>query len=138
MLGADDNTAVAVLLELIYTVGDEAGCVGAVQLDKGLVKAKMTLVFDWVGCVNTVITQSPPFCKIGVKYLGRSVHPAHWQHGRNAGTRLFVAAGNVSQGEYVPGVTCSIGQVRVGDARSRHSPDEAAGLQHSAGSARRP
>lgn len=135
LLGADDKTAVAVLLHLIdgicsgriilaqpvqfiFTIGEEAGMVGAIALDMSLVQAQMALVFDWVGGVNTIITMSPAYCKIDVEYQGRTAHPAQWQTGINAGTPMYETAGRVPNGEYASGVTSNVGLVRVGEARN--------------------
>ena len=66
LLGADDKAAVAIMLELadyvhttgealprsvelVFTVGEEAGCVGAKALDVSLIRAKQALVLDWLG-----------------------------------------------------------------------------------------
>ena len=73
LLGGDDKTAVASMLwltqeisagrlipntniELIFTVGEEAGMLGAKSLDYSLVQSDDILVFDWLGTVNRIIT----------------------------------------------------------------------------------
>ncbi len=136
LLGADDKAAVAAMLELadytqaaehkparsielIFTVGEEAGCVGAVALDMSLVSAKQALVLDWMGGVNHIVTQSPAYFKIDVEYLGRTAHPAEWQQGKNAGAALIHAASELKVGEYAPGVTCNIGIFEFGKARNQ-------------------
>ncbi|HVQ44698.1 MAG TPA: M20/M25/M40 family metallo-hydrolase [Candidatus Saccharimonadia bacterium] len=134
LLGADDKAAVAAMLELadgatsarpartielVFTVGEEAGCVGAVGLDMALVSAKQAVVLDWTGRVNRVITRSPAYFKIDVEYRGRAAHPAEWQEGKNAGAALIAAAAQLRQGEYASGVTCNIGVMQFGDARNK-------------------
>lgn len=136
LLGGDDKTAVAVMLELasaihagevkparpvelIFTVGEESGCVGAKALDMSLVTAKQAVVLDWLGAVNHVVTRSPAYYKIDVAYLGKAAHPAHWQDGKNAGSALIAAAAHIQQGEYAPGVTCNIGIFNFGEARNQ-------------------
>ena len=136
LLGGDDKAAVAAMLELagavgrgevkpsrsvelIFTVGEEAGCVGAVALDMSLIKAKSALVLDWTGRVNRIVTKSPAYFKIDIEYVGRTAHPAEWQDGKNAGSALIAAASQLRVGEYAPGVTCNVGIFGFGQARNQ-------------------
>ncbi len=136
LLGGDDKAAVAALLELVsaiaagrvrpasplellFTVGEESGCLGAKDLDMKLLSAKRAIVLDWTGRVNNVVTQSPAYIKIDVEYVGRTAHPAEWQAGRNAGAALIDAANQIKVGEYEPGVTCNIGIFGFGKARNQ-------------------
>lgn len=136
LLGADDKAAVAAMLELanqvgrgtieptrpvelIFTTGEEAGCVGATALDMPLVTSKQALVLDWTGPVNRIVTRSPAYVKIDVTYLGVAAHPAHWQDGKNAGAALIAAAAQLRVGEYAPEVTCNIGIFGFGKARNQ-------------------
>lgn len=135
LLGADDKAAVALMLELaeavqaghrpaqalelIFTVGEEAGCLGAAQLDLGLVQARRALVFDWTGGVQNIITQSPAYISITVTYIGQDAHPAEWQLGKNAGAALAEAVASLQQGEYQPGVICNVGVMQFGEARNK-------------------
>ena len=136
LLGADDKAAVAVMIELadaiargdviptrpielIFTVGEEAGCAGAMALDMNLIQAKSALVLDWTGRVNHIVTKSPAYYKIDIEYTGRTAHPAEWQQGKNAGAALINAASALKQGEYTPGVTCNIGIFNFGQARNQ-------------------
>jgi tripeptide aminopeptidase len=136
LLGGDDKTAVASMLwlaqeindkklkpkrtiELIFTVGEESGLMGARNLDYSLVKSKDVLVFDWTGSVNRTITRSPAYVKLDVKYKGLDAHPAEWQKGINAGHHLMKAASELQQGEIEPGVTFNIGRVNIGKARNQ-------------------
>lgn len=136
LLGGDDKTAVAAMLalaegasegiytirkniELIFTVGEESGMLGAKNLDYSLLKTKDILVFDWVGKVNRIITRSPAYVKIDVEYIGKSAHPAEWEKGVNAGANLLSVASDIAQGEYRPGVTHNIGKLNFGTARNQ-------------------
>lgn len=136
LLGGDDKTAVAAMLELateldeshttphktielIFTVGEEAGLVGARAIDVSLLKAKEILVLDWLGRVNSIVAKSPAYYKLDVTFEGKDAHPAEWQTGRNAGKALMQAASDLQQGEYKDGVIFNIGIVRVGNARNK-------------------
>ncbi len=136
LLGADDKAAVAVMLELadylhetkqvpartlelVFTVGEESGMVGAVNFDMSLITAKQMLVFDWSGPITEIITKSPAIYKLDVEYVGKDAHPAEWQEGKNAGAALIKAASGLQQGEYQPGVTFNIGIMQFGKARNQ-------------------
>ena len=134
ILGADDKAAVAIMLELadvrrespqgralelIFTTGEEAGCVGAVQLEMSRVKAKTGLVLDWAAAINCIVTKSPAYVKVDVTYTGRNAHPAEWQAGINAGAALAEAVAGIKQGEIEPGVTCNVGIMQFGAARNQ-------------------
>lgn len=136
LLGGDDKTAVAVMLELadyihaenltpprtlelVFTVGEESGLVGAINFDMAMLTARQMLVFDWLGTPAEIIRRSPAIYKIDVEYIGKDAHPAEWQKGKNAGAALIQAASGLQQGEYVPGVTFNIGRMEFGDARNK-------------------
>lgn len=136
LLGGDDKTAVAAMLELadwlnktgtkpvktvelIFTVGEEAGLDGAKQLDLEKLKTDQILIFDWYGAVNNIVTKSPAYYDVDVKYLGKDAHPAMWQTGINAGAVLMKAAAQLRQGGYSKDVIFNIGIVRIGEARNK-------------------
>lgn len=136
LLGGDDKTAVAVMLELadyiaaekltpprtlelVFTVGEESGLVGAINFDMPMLTARQMLVFDWTGTPAEIIRRSPAIYKIDVEYTGKDAHPAEWQKGKNAGAVLLQAANALTQGEYAPGVTFNIGQMEFGNARNK-------------------
>lgn len=136
LLGGDDKTAVAAMLELadflknqpdkpsktvefIFSVGEEAGLKGASALDFNLVRAKQVLVFDWLGSINHIVTQSPSFYAVDVVYKGKDAHPAQWQQGKNAGAALMRVATSLQQGQYLPEVIFNIGIVKIGNARNK-------------------
>jgi tripeptide aminopeptidase len=135
ILGGDDRGAVAVLLdlawsvvsgqvtlarpvELIFTVGEEDGCTGATQLNMALVNARWAVVMDWQGGPEQLIEISPTYCKFDIELRGLSAHPALWLDGVNAGVPFFGAASLTEQGEILPGVTCNIGTWGGGSARN--------------------
>jgi len=136
LLGGDDKTAVAAMLELadyihaekptpprtlelVFTVGEESGLVGAINFDMAMLTARHMLVFDWTGTPAEIIQRSPAIYKIDVEYIGKDAHPAEWQKGKNAGAALIQAASELQQGEYAPGVTFNIGRMEFGDARNK-------------------
>ncbi len=136
LLGGDDKTAVAALLELateihgskitpkkslelIFTVGEEAGLLGAKRLDIASLKTQNILVFDWLGSVSNIVLRSPAYYKLDVEYIGKDAHPAQWQQGVNAGQALMRAASDLRQGDYTKDVIFNIGIVNIGNARNK-------------------
>jgi tripeptide aminopeptidase len=90
ILGADDKTGLAVMLEIvrvlkeqsiphgtiqfIITVGEESGLVGAKALDSSLVKAKFGYALDSDGKVGNIIVAAPTQAKVSAVIYGKTAH----------------------------------------------------------------
>ncbi|WP_079509660.1 M20/M25/M40 family metallo-hydrolase [Mesobacillus jeotgali] len=90
ILGADDKTGLAVMLEtirvlkeqsiphgtiqFIITVGEESGLVGAKALDSTLVKAKYGYALDSDGKVGNIIVAAPTQAKVSAVIHGKTAH----------------------------------------------------------------
>jgi tripeptide aminopeptidase len=90
ILGSDDKAGIAALLEglrvileqkmehgtiqLILTVGEESGLVGARHLDRSLVKADFGFALDSNGPVGEIITAAPSQVKILATIHGKAAH----------------------------------------------------------------
>ncbi|MBT2638761.1 tripeptidase T [Bacillus sp. ISL-39] len=90
ILGADDKTGLAVMLEtvrvlkeqsiphgtiqFIITVGEESGLVGAKALDSSLVKAKYGYALDSDGKVGNIIVAAPTQAKVAAIIHGKTAH----------------------------------------------------------------
>ncbi|ESU30499.1 hypothetical protein G3A_21840 [Bacillus sp. 17376] len=90
ILGADDKTGLAVMLEtirvlkeqsiphgtiqFIITVGEESGLVGAKALDYSLVKAKYGYALDSDGKVGNIIVAAPTQAKVAAVIHGKTAH----------------------------------------------------------------
>lgn len=90
ILGADDKAGVAAILEvveclhetgadhrtleLVFTVGEERGLLGAKALDYGQITAREGICLDSSGPVGTIITQGPSQVMIDVTIHGRAAH----------------------------------------------------------------
>jgi tripeptide aminopeptidase len=90
ILGADDKAGVAALLEmayqvaehpgtrgsidLVFTVGEEKGLLGAKGLDWTLVRGDYGFVFDAAGPVGDVTVIAPWQNTIGAVFLGKAAH----------------------------------------------------------------
>lgn len=90
ILGADDKAGIAALIEMIriiqedniehgdieiiITVGEETGLVGAKAFDTSKIKSKFGYAIDAPGLVGTVVTQAPTQSKIDVEVFGKTAH----------------------------------------------------------------
>ncbi len=90
VLGADDKSGIAAILEalrhiaeeklphgdleVLFTVGEEAGLLGSRYLDYSLLKAQLGFVLDSGGSPGTIINQGPAQDKIKAVIIGRTAH----------------------------------------------------------------
>lgn len=90
ILGADDKTGLAVMLEIvkvlkeqniahgtiqfIITVGEESGLVGAKALDSSLIQAKFGYALDSDGKVGNIIVAAPTQAKVRATMIGKTAH----------------------------------------------------------------
>jgi tripeptide aminopeptidase len=90
ILGADDKTGLAVILEtikvlkeqsiphgtiqFIITVGEESGLVGAKAIDPKLVTAKFGYALDSDGKVGNIVVAAPTQAKVKATILGKTAH----------------------------------------------------------------
>lgn len=97
ILGADDKSGVAVILEtlkslegkktrpleFVFTVSEEAGNFGAIDFDYKLLQAKRGYCFDLSQPVGTITTASPYYERFDMKLIGRAAHASHPEEGKN-------------------------------------------------------
>jgi tripeptide aminopeptidase len=90
VLGSDDKAGIAAILEgvqvvqehnlpcgdiqLVFTVGEESGLVGAKALDPALLQAEYGFALDSNGKVGRVITAAPTQAKIKATVYGKTAH----------------------------------------------------------------
>lgn len=90
ILGADDKAGLSALLEgvrllkengsshvpvqLIITVGEESGLVGAKELDPDMLKAEYGYALDSNGPVGEIVTSAPSQVKLAVTIHGKAAH----------------------------------------------------------------
>ncbi|MCM3180034.1 tripeptidase T [Cytobacillus horneckiae] len=90
ILGADDKTGLAVMLEIVkvlkeqniahgtiqfvITVGEESGLLGAKALDPSLIKAKFGYALDSDGKVGNIIVAAPTQAKVRATIIGKTAH----------------------------------------------------------------
>lgn len=90
ILGSDDKAGLAAILEgvrsiinngqdyptlqLVFTIGEESGLVGAKALNPELLQADYGFAFDSTGKVGTIIVSAPTQAKINAVIYGRAAH----------------------------------------------------------------
>ncbi len=90
VLGADDKSGIAAIVEalrtikeqklahrpvqLVFTIFEEGGVRGAACLDRSLLRAKQCVVFDCGGDVGKIVTGAPGHAKLRVQITGRAAH----------------------------------------------------------------
>jgi len=133
ILGADDKSGVAVILEVLgalaeegtahsplevaITVSEEVGLLGAKALDMGQLCAREGIVFDTGGPIGTVVVSTPYQDKLFATVHGRAAHAgAEPERGINA---ILVAAEAIAAmplGRIDEETTANVGVIRGGVA----------------------
>ena len=153
ILGADDKSAIAIILEvmdvilenkmdyppveLIFTVCEELGLMGAKNLDYSLVDSRFGYILDSTD-TEGIVTKAPAANKITIKVLGRAAHAgAAPENGISAISIAAKAISTLELGRIDAVTTCNLGIIKggvatnivpdlveiYGEARS-HDPDK--------------
>ncbi len=133
ILGGDNKSAVAALLEavrrivdeqrphagvdLILTPCEEIGLQGAKRLDPATTQAAMVFVFDHTGPIGGIVTAAPSLSKIDATFVGRPAHAGIVpEQGRSAIEAAARALSRMPLGRIDPGTTANVGTVQGGTA----------------------
>lgn len=132
ILGADPKSGLAVLLELmrylkenkiktcpvefVFTLGEEAGLIGALNLDYSKLKSKVGLVIDEDGPPTNLVTGAIGMYGMKVILKGKTVHTRDWKEGKNAIAHMAKIITLLKQGEIIEGVNFNIGLLKGGTA----------------------
>lgn len=133
ILGADDKAGVAVLLEvarvltagtsghgsidLIFTVAEEKGLLGAKNLDWSLVTGEYGFVFDAAGPVGDITVKTPSQDTIEAVFRGRAAHAGvNPEEGVSAVRAAAKAIAAMSLGRIDSETTANIGIIEGGRA----------------------
>ncbi len=134
ILGADDKSAVAILiellrilqkenmthcpLELVFTTCEEIGLLGAKSLDYSLLKAKMGYSLDTSSTTN-IVSGAPEANSLYIKVKGLAAHAGlEPERGINAIQIAAEALANMHLGRIDQETTANMGLVRGGTARN--------------------
>ncbi|MFH0725474.1 MAG: M20/M25/M40 family metallo-hydrolase [Pseudomonadota bacterium] len=132
ILGADDKSAIAILLEvlmtlqeknlthgpieLVLTVCEEIGLLGAKHLDLNLISAKFGYALD-SSDPQGIVTRAPAANRLELKVIGKDAHAgAAPEQGINAIWLAGKALADLTIGRIDEETTCNIGVIKGGKA----------------------
>jgi tripeptide aminopeptidase len=135
ILGADDKSAVATMLEatrrvvaenrphagieLLFTPKEEVGLRGADAFDASRLAARVGYVYDHAGPVGEVILGAPYQRKLDIVFRGRSAHAGMYpEEGRSAIAAAARAIADLRLGRLDDETTANVGQIVGGTARN--------------------
>ncbi len=129
ILGADDKAGIAVVLEalsrtrrtppldVVFTVHEEGGLLGAKSLDLAGLRARRGLVFDSGGAIGTLVTGAPSQYKLRARMHGKATHAgAAPEEGINAIVLAAQAITRMKLGRIDAETTANIGVISGGNA----------------------
>jgi tripeptide aminopeptidase len=132
ILGADDKTAVALLLallrdlaveapagrvEVVFTTSEEIGLRGAKAFDLTSVQARAGFVFDSSGPLGTIITAAPAQTSLTATFTGVAAHAGiEPERGRSAIAAAAAAIAAMPLGRIDEMTTSNVGIIRGGVA----------------------
>jgi tripeptide aminopeptidase len=133
ILGVDDKAAVAVLIEamrrvrdealphcgveLLFTPCEEIGLRGADAFDPSSLRARVGFVYDHTGPVGGIVGAAPSLHRIAATFIGRAAHAGIApEAGRSAIEAAARAIGRMPLGRIDPETTANVGTVAGGTA----------------------
>ena len=131
ILGADDAAGIAALLEaytvvsergtdhppleIVLTIGEEVGLVGAKHLDYRLIQSKTGFVLDSNGPVGSLVVQAPTQYALRAQIFGRSAHAGIAPEAGISAIRIVAAAINrMTLGRIDAETTANVGYIAGG------------------------
>jgi tripeptide aminopeptidase len=135
ILGADDKSAVAVMLEatrrvveehrphagleLLFTPKEEAGLVGAYAFDHTKLHARIGYVYDQAATVGEVVLGAPSAVTIEAVFRGRAAHAGMYpEEGRSAIAAAARAIADMRLGRIDEETSANVGVIEGGTARN--------------------
>jgi tripeptide aminopeptidase len=130
ILGADNKAAVAVILEvarratvegtpvgieLLFTVAEENGLLGAAHFDASRLRSEFGYVLDHATPIGEVVTASPTYYRVGAEFHGRAAHAGiRPEEGRSAILAAALAIAAMPAGRIDAETTANVGSVTGG------------------------
>jgi tripeptide aminopeptidase len=135
ILGADNKSAVAVMLEaaarlvddgrshpgveLLFTPKEEVGLMGADAFDESRLAARLGYVYDHAGPIGEIILGAPYQQKVDVRFHGRAAHAGMFpEDGRSAIAAAARAIADLRLGRLDEETSANVGRIRGGTARN--------------------
>lgn len=104
-------------IEVVLSVAEEAGLLGARHLDYSKIRSRMAYVIDTFGPVGTVVNQAPTQYTIKITVRGKSAHAGmEPEKGLNAIKVAAVALARLPEGRLSPRTTSNFGLFNAGQA----------------------
>jgi len=142
ILGADNKAAVAVILELarraavegspvgielLFTVSEEIGLVGAKRFDTGRLRSEFGFVFDHATPIGEVVVASPTYYRVAADFHGRAAHAGlRPEEGRSALLAASRAVAAMPLGRIDAETTANVGSLTGGTPGSTNVVPERA------------
>jgi tripeptide aminopeptidase len=139
ILGADNKAALAVMLEvarratiegapvgieLLFTIAEEDGLVGASRFDASRLRSEFGYVFDHASPIGEVIVASPTYYRVGADFHGRAAHAGlRPEDGRSAILAAAHAVAAMPLGRVDAETTANVGSIRGGVASTNVVPE---------------
>lgn len=157
ILGADNKAGVAIILEslsqvselpqssrlpleIVFTVSEESGNLGALRLDYSQIKSRQGYSLDTAGPLGGMTIASPAYTRFTAEILGKSAHASRPEEGKNILPALIdllsqIRVGkvdsntlvNIGTGKFgsttnsVPGMASIVGEIRSMDETNIHA-----------------
>ena len=135
ILGADDKSAVAAMLEaaarlvedgrphpgveLLFTPKEEVGLMGADAFDESRLAARLGYVYDHAGPIGEIILGAPYQQKVDVRFHGRAAHAGMFpEDGRSAIAAAARAIADLRLGRLDEETSANVGRIQGGTARN--------------------
>jgi tripeptide aminopeptidase len=135
ILGADDKSAVAAMLEaaarlvedgrshsgveLLFTPKEEVGLLGAAAFDESRLAARLGYVYDHAGPIGEIILGAPHQQKLDVRFHGRAAHAGMFpEDGRSAIAAAARAIADLRLGRLDEETSANVGRIQGGTARN--------------------
>jgi tripeptide aminopeptidase len=135
ILGADDKSAVAAMLEatarlvedgrphagveLLFTPKEEVGLLGAAAFDESRFAAKVGYVYDHAGPPGEIVLGAPYQQKVDVRFHGRAAHAGMYpEDGRSAIAAAARAIADLRLGRLDEETSANVGRISGGTARN--------------------
>ena len=144
ILGADNKAAVAVILEvarrattpshppppvgieLLFTVSEEVGLVGAKRFDIGRLGSAFGFVFDHATSIGEVVVASPTYYRVAADFHGRAAHAGlRPEDGRSAVLAAAHAVAAMPLGRIDAETTANVGSLIGGSGSTNVVPERA-------------
>jgi tripeptide aminopeptidase len=141
ILGADNKAAVAVILEvarraavegapvdveLLFTVAEENGLVGALEFDTASLRSEFGYVFDHATPIGEVVVASPSYYRLAAEFHGRAAHAGiRPEEGRSAVLAAAHAITAMPLGRIDEETTTNVGSITGGVGSTNVVPERA-------------